>query len=317
MNKLRLTLACSEYDYLQPLRERQVEPEGIDLTLVSVESSERHTKMLDCGEYDASEFSMGTYLVARSQGIDEFHAIPFIARRMFCHRFFFVKTGSTIKTPADLRNRRIGILSYQNSLAIFAKGILSHDYGVHPTDVTWVTVAKERVTTKPPSHVNIERATVGATLEQLLLDGEIDVAVQPDLPNAWFREDPLVARLFPNYEADERAYYEQTGVFPIMHPIVIKSEILKEHPWVAQSLYNALEKSRITYTNFMSQPHRLSLVWPRVEEEKKFFKKPPYSQGFSANRNDVQSMINLANEQGLLARSLSAEELFVTDTLGT
>jgi 4,5-dihydroxyphthalate decarboxylase len=317
MSKLKLTLACGDYDYLQPLRDGTVRPEGIDLNLLSVACAPRHARMLEHGEYDACEFSMGTYLVARAKGIDRLQAIPFISRRMFCHRFCFVRSDSGIETAADLKGRRIGLLSYQNSLAIFAKAMLKDAYGVSATDVTWVTTAKERIAIKPPGGVKIEPAAAGAGLESLLRSGEIDMLVEPDLPGSWLRDEPSIVRLFPAYETEEREYYKRTRIFPIMHPIVVKKEVLDRDPWVAMSLYDALLRSRLAYHKFMQQPHRLSFAWSRVEDERRFFGKDPFYQGFADNRHDVRSMIDYAYEQGLLSRPLSPEEIFVPNTLDT
>jgi len=317
MMKLKLTLACGDYDYLQPLRDGTVRPEGIDLNLLTVECATRHARMIEHGEYDACEFSMGTYLVARAKDIDWLQAIPFISRRMFCHRFCFVRSDSGIQTPADLKGRRIGLLSYQNSLAIFAKAMLKDGYGVSATDVTWVTAARERVAINPPDGIRLERAVIGERLESLLISGEIDMLVEPDLPQSWIRGERGIARLFPAYEMEEREYYKDTRLFPIMHPIVVKKEVLDRDPWVAMSLYDALLKSRLAYDEFMQQPHRLSFAWSRFEEERRFFGKDPFYQGFVNNRHDVRSMIDYAYGQGLLSRQLSPEEIFAPNTLNT
>lgn len=317
MTKLKLTVACSSYDYLHPLYDGKVQAAGIDLNLITVPSGARHGRMLEYGEYDACEFSMGTYLAARALDIDSLQAIPFFLRRMFCHRFCFIRISSDITTPFDLKGRRIGLLTYQNSLALFVKGILTHNYDLPVTEVTWVTMSNERVATELPPQIKIEQADPGRSMEALLLDGEIDAMVEPNLPQAWLDGEGTVARLFPTYEKEERDYYKQTRIFPIMHPLVIKKEILDQHPWVATSLYDAFMASRTFYTTYLQQPHRLSFAWPPIEEERAFFGKDPFYQGFVANRHDVQSMIKLAHEQGMLARSLSAEELFATNTLAT
>jgi 4,5-dihydroxyphthalate decarboxylase len=317
MSKLALTIACDDYDWLRPLREGRVQVEGIDLNLLTVESGLRHQRMSRHGEYDACEYSMGSYMVARAQGIDTLQAIPFFARRMFCHSFCFIRAGSGITKPADLKGSRIGLLGYQNSLALIVKGMLMHSYGLPVTDVTWVTNREERVSGKLPPSIKIERAEEGRRLEDLLLAGEIDALIEPDLPQAWLQGKGTVARLFPDYEKEERAYYERTRIFPIMHPIVVKKEILDRAPWVATSLYEAFVESRRLHRAFMEQPHRTSVVWSKVEEERRFFGKDPFYQGLRENRHDVETMIQFADEQGMLPRSLGVDELFAETTRGT
>lgn len=317
MPRLRLTVACDDYDFLRPLREGTVQPQGIDLNLLTVESGVRHQRMIRHGEYDACEYSMGSYLVARAHEVDSLQAIPFFPRRLFGHRFCFVRAGSGITKPSDLRGGRIGLLGYQNSLALIVKGMLAHDYGVPITDVTWVTNREERVLGKLPPGIRIEQVEGGRRLEDLLLAGEIDALVEPDLPQAWLRGTGTVARLFPDSEREERAYYERTRLFPIMHPIVVKKEVLDRDPWVATSLYEAFVESQRLHHEFMRQPHRLSLVWNKVEEERRFFGKDPFAQGLKENRREVEQLVALAEEQGLLARRLEPAELFAESTRGT
>jgi 4,5-dihydroxyphthalate decarboxylase len=317
MAKLKLTVATNRYDFLQPLREGSVQAEGLDLNLIHEECGVRHHQMLHHRLYDASEFSMGSYLVARSRGQDSLQAIPFFMRRMFCHRFCFVRSDSDIQKPADLRGRRIGLITYQNSLAIFFKGFLAHQYHVAATDVTWVTMLPERVENQLLSGIKIERAESRKSMEELLLEGKIDAFLEPDLPKSWQGGRGAVRRLFPDYEKEEKEFYQQSQVFPIMHPLVIQKEILDQDPWVATSLYEAFNKSQKLYDESIRHPHRVSFVWPRREEEREFFGKNPFYQGFSENRHDVEYMIQLATEQGLLACALGADELFAPQALRT
>lgn len=319
MAKLRLTVACDSYDYLTPLREGKIQPEGIDLNFLTVESGIRHQRMYHYGEYDACEFSMSSYLVARSRDIDWFQAIPFFPRRMFGHKFCFIRTGAGIKKPSDLKGGRIGLRSYENTLALIVKGMLMNSYDLPVTDVTWVIVNKEPVGSSLPSKIKIERVEGNRKLEDLLIAGEVDAEVEPDLPQAWIRGQGTVERMFPAFEKEERAYYKNTKIFPIMHPIIIKKEILDRDPWVGTSLYEAFNASRAAYDEFMQQPHRLSFAWGRsyLEEEREFFGKHPFYQGLKENRHDVETMIQFADQQGMLGRQLTVEELFTENTRNT
>jgi 4,5-dihydroxyphthalate decarboxylase len=319
MAKLRLTVACDQYDYLQPLREGRVQAEGIDLNLITVESGIRHERMYHYGEYDACEFSMSSYLVARGQDVDRLQAIPFFPRRMWGHKFCFIRTGSGITRPADLRGGRIGLRSYENTLALVTKGMFMNSYDLPVTDVTWVVVNQAHVGFKLPLTIKVEYVDGKRRLEDLLVEGSIDAEVEPDLPRAWIRGEGTIARLFPEFEKEERAYYQRTKIFPIMHPVVIKKEIVDRDPWVATSLLEAFMASRRAYNDFMEQPHRLSFAWARsyLEEERKFFGKDPFYQGFKENYNDVANLIKFAEQQGMLGRSLTVEELFTENTRKT
>ncbi len=319
MAKLKLTVACDKYDYLQPLRDGQVTAEGIDLNLITVESGVRHQRMYHHGEYDACEFSMSSYLVAKSQDVGWFRAIPFFPRRMFTHKFCFVRSDSGVKKPSDLKGARIGLRSYENTLALITKGMFHNSYDLAVTDVTWVIINREPVGSKLPASIKVEQVQGKWKLEDLLLQRIIDAEAEPDLPEAWVRGAGTVRRLFPELEIEEREYYKKTKIFPIMHPIIIKTDILMNDPWVATSLYEAFMASRRAYDEFMEQPHRLSFAWGRsyLEEERKFFGKHPFYQGLKENHHDIQNMIAFAEQQGMLARPLTVEELFTENTRNT
>ncbi len=319
MAKLRLSMACDNYDYLQPLKEGKVEAEGIDLNLITVESGIRHQRMFYYGEYDVCEFSMSSYLVARSKGIDWFPAIPFFTRRMFGHKFCFTRAGSEFKKPSDLKGRKIGIRTYENTLALMVKGMFMNNYNLSVDEVTWVCVNDKLVGTSPPSNVKVEQVEGKKKLEELLLAKEIDAEAEPDLPPGWLNGEGKVERLFPDFEKAERDYYTKTQIFPIMHPIVIKKEILDRDPWVATSLYELFIKTWRQYRNFMQQPHRLSFAWAGsyLEEERAFFGRDPYAQGLKENHHDIKTMIQFAQEQGMLDRPITVEELFTENTRAT
>jgi 4,5-dihydroxyphthalate decarboxylase len=259
---------------------------------------------------------MSSFLVARGQDIDRLQAIPFFPRRMWGHKFCFIKAGSGVKKPSDLKGGRIGLRSYENTLALVTKGMLMNSYDLGVSDVTWVIVNKEHVGFKLPPSIKVEFVEGNRKLEDLLVEGKVDAEVEPDLPQRWIRGDGSVERLFPEFEKEERNYYKRTGIFPIMHPVVINKEILDRDPWVATSLYEALLASRKAYNEFMEQPHRLSFAWGRsyLEEERKFFGKDPFYQGLKENYNDVENLIKFADQQGMLGRKLSVEELFTENT---
>src|SRR5574341_1663596 len=156
MAKLKLTIAFDKYDYLQPLKDGSVQAEGIDLNILTVESGIRHERMFHNGEYDACEFSMSSYLVARGQDIDRLQAIPFFPRRMWGHKFSFIRAGAGIQKPSDLKGGRIGLRSYENTLALVTKGMFMNSYNLPVSDVTWVIVNKETVGPKLPSSIKVE-----------------------------------------------------------------------------------------------------------------------------------------------------------------
>jgi 4,5-dihydroxyphthalate decarboxylase len=262
---------------------------------------------------------MAGYLIARARNIDWLDAIPFFPRRMFGHHYCFVRAGSDFRKPADLRGCRIGIRTYENTLAVMVKGMFAHDYGLPVEEVTWVCANNELVGTHPPPTIKVEQLEQGTRLENLLVGGDIDATVEPALPPAWIARNGTIARLFPDFEREEREYYRKTRIFPIMHPIVIKSEIIEREPWVAASLFDAFNQRQQAHWQFMQQPHRLSLAWAAsyLEDERAFFGRDPFAQGLRASRHDLETMIGFCDEQGVLDRPLTVDELFAERTRST
>ena len=164
MPRLKLTFAIDRYDFLQPLARGEVEAQGLDIQWVTEDSKRRHDRMYHERAFDACEFSMAGYIVARARGIDWMQAIPYFSRRMFGHHYCFVRTGSGIKKPTDLRGRRIGIRTYENSLAVAVKGMFARDYGLPLESPTWVCINNELVGTHPPPTVKIEQLEQGRRL---------------------------------------------------------------------------------------------------------------------------------------------------------
>ena len=312
MAKLKLTLAMDQYDFLQPLRSGEIAAEGLDIEWITMGSKQRHDRMYHERAFDACEFSMAGYLIARSRNIEWLDAIPFFSRRMFGHHFCFVRAGSPYAKPSDLKGGRIGIRTYENTLAVMVKGMFAHDYGLPVESVTWVCVNNELVGTHPPPTIRVEQLEQGRKLEDMLIAGEIDAMVEPALPQSWLAGKSTLARLFPDFQKAEQDYYRRTRIFPIMHPIVIRKDVLERAPWVARSLFDALCESQRRYTEFMQQPHRLSFAWAAsyLEQERAIFGGSPYPQGLAANRHDLQAVIQFAEEQGLLDRPLTPDELF-------
>ncbi|MDP6561245.1 MAG: ABC transporter substrate-binding protein, partial [Candidatus Binatia bacterium] len=314
---LKLTIACDGYDYLAPLKDREVEAEGIDLNLLTVQSGTRHERMFRYGEYDACEFSMSSYLVARGRDIDWFQAIPFFPRRMFGHKFCFIRAGSGFGQPADLQGCRIGLRSYENTLALMVKGMLMHDYGLPVEKVNWVCVNKELVGSSPPDNIRIDHLEEKRTLADILLTQEVEAEVEPDLPSEWLKGEKTVERLFPDFEAEERSYYKKTRIFPIMHTVVIKEHILEQAPWVAVSMLQALQKSKELCYRRMRDPRNLALVWVKegIQEQEALFGPDPWPYNLEDNRAALEAVVRYEFEQGMVKKKPPIEDLFFPPSL--
>ncbi len=314
MSKLPLTLACGDYEIVRALKEGAVTPEGIDLNLLTdMDSTTRHWRFLRNGEFDAAEVSCSSYFVAHDQGM-ALDAIPVFLHRRFRHGFIFINTSKGIRKPSDLAGRKIGLKQFQSTALVWLRGILQHEYGVPLESITWVCELDETINFDGASRLKIERLPHEGSVEQMLVNGEIDALLHPDLIRPLVEKDPRVARLFPNYRQEELAYYEKTGIFPIMHVLGVKREIVEKNPWVAINLFHAFDEAKKIAMDRLANPRIVPLVWYREawEEQESIFGADPWEYGLSdKNKNTLTTLVGYANEQGLTRRRPNLDELFL------
>lgn len=315
-----LTLACHDYQWTKPLWDGRVEPAGVNLTTVNYSNPVRFTKMVRNLEFDACEMSMGTYLASRSRPEEfPFTAIPVFPFRKFRHSYMYKRAGAGIDSPADLDGRRIGIVNWQTTTGIWQRGILRDEYGVDTSSIDWVAAGAEIVEIDLPPAYDVEyldrQENTIWILQDMLEDGEIDGIFHPvdaDTPNA--------ERLFEDPVAEERDYYRETGLFPIMHAIVLKDDLLEDHPWVVQPLYEAFERAKEIGLRVLDRPRELPLVWADVhaDEQREVLGEDPWAYGLTEdNVRTLETLIEYASEQGVSAEPYALDELFATETLNT
>jgi 4,5-dihydroxyphthalate decarboxylase len=317
--KLKLTVACGDYDLVRAIKEGTVQADGIDLVLLTEPGSrERHWRMARKLEFDVCEFNVGAYFMARDRGAP-LTAIPVFMHRRFRHGFVFVNTGAGIKAPKDLIGKRVGGTNFQPAGNIWIRGILEEHYGVPHKELTWVVDRSEDVEFDPPPGLRIEMIPPHKSLETMLAEGELPAMISPSIPRPLINGDKRVARLFPNYKDVEREYFQQTGIFPIMHVTVIKQEIVDRYPWVPTNLVKALDKSKELAYKRTANPRMVPLAWVRTawEEEREVLGPDPweYSLG-EVNRKNLETIIRYTHQQGLISRPMSVDELFADTDLG-
>ncbi|MGB9920037.1 MAG: ABC transporter substrate-binding protein [Moorellales bacterium] len=325
MAKLSLTLACPGYDRVQPLRDGTVTCEGVDLNVIPLVVEEVFWRQLRHAEFDVAECSLSSYVMARSKGDERFIAIPVFPSRFFRHGCIFINTRKGIRRPEDLKGKIVGVPEYQLTAAVWIRGILQDDYGVNPGDVLWRSGGEEepgRVDKIPmnlPPHISCEPIPPDRTLSRMLDEGEIDALVAPRAPSCFVNGSPNVARLFPNYREVEEDYYRRTGIFPIMHTVIIKREIYEAHRWVAMSLYKAFKAAKeITMRNYsIMAALYVTLPWliAEVERTRELMGEDWWPYGLEPNRRALETFLRYHHEQGLSARRMTAEELFAPETL--
>src|SRR5213593_1270637 len=312
-SKIRLSVACGDYEIVRPLKEGTVAADGLELVVLTGHGSrERHWRMARNQEFDVCEFNIGAYFMARSCN-EPITAIPVFLHRRFRHGFAFVNVKSGIKTPKDLIGKRVGGTNFQPAGNIWLRGILEEHYRVPHKEITWVVDRSEDVEFTPPEGLKIEMIPPGKHMDTMLAEGEIPAMINPYIPKPIVNGDPRVTRLFPNYKEVEREYFQQTGIFPIMHVTVIKQEIVDKYPWAAVSLAKAFEKAKQVCYQRVVNPRIVPLAWfsHQWDDERKVLGPDPWAYGLGeANRKNLQTIIRYCHRQGLIKREMTIEELF-------
>lgn len=319
MSKLHLTLACGDYEIIRALKEGTVKPDGIELTvLTDMTAAVRHWRMIRNREFDVAELSMSNFLMAKFTGLP-FVAIPVFLHRRFRHSFTFLNAAKGITKPTDLIGRKVGLRTFQATANLWIRGILEHEYNVPHRKLLWYTQDEEEIEFTPPKNLFLQRTPNGKNVETMLVDGELDAVIHPELIQPVLDKDERVIRLFENYKELEVEYYKRTGIFPIMHTTAIKQEVVDKHPWVPINLMQAFEKAKQAAYARMANPRIVPLAWFRhtLEEQEEILGRDPWIYGLGEqNRKTLETLMQYSHEQGLLGRKIPLEELFVnTSTL--
>lgn len=312
---LRLSLACGDYDINRPLIEGEVGVQGVELTTLYMSSPERHWRLQRHQEYDICEYSFSSYLAMRDQEDRPYFAIPVFPHRRFRHSYIFVNPSAGIREPKDLEGRAVGLRTWQTTAGMWTRGILEDLYGVDIRSIDWRTQDEEDVplATNPPPGFKLERVPEGADVDSMLLSGKLAGLIYPEIPPSFRNGDPRMQRLFPDAKEEEKRYFARTGIFPIMHTVVIRQELLDQHPWLAMNVVQAFRKSKALAQKRMEDPRRVSLAWFReaLEEQREVLGPDGWPYDLANNNHaNVDAMCRYAHSQGLTRRRFQPEELF-------
>ena len=317
--KLPLTLAIGDYETHRALKEGTAAPDGIDLTvLTDMDSSTRHWRFLRNREFDVAECSCSSYIIARDQGLP-FRALPVFPHRRFRHGFVFINTGKGITKPTDLIGRKIGVKSFQVSAIHWMRGILESEYGVPHKSVDWYAEIDEDVEFVPPPDLKLTRLPNDKSVEAMLVTGELDAVIHSDFIEPFLAKDKRVARLFPDHKAEEQAYFKKTGIFPIMHVVAIREDVIERAPWIAINLYRAFDKSKNLAMKRLENPRMVPLAWYREawEEQQDILGPDPWANGLTPqNTITLETLLRYSHDQGLTRRLLTLDEMFLDVSQG-
>ncbi|MFC7135359.1 MULTISPECIES: ABC transporter substrate-binding protein [Salinibaculum] len=246
---LDLSIAVGNRDVNRALLSGEVEPDGIDATVVSEYPPRRNRWFFEYGDYDVAEVSLASYLAARASD-EEYSctALSVFPARRFRHSFLWKHTDAPVDDPADLAGKRVGIQTWHSTPGVWIRGIAKEHYGLDLEAVTWYqretsvpTAIPPRFDVQPlPRDQSDDTVADPSAYREMFRAGDLDAAMDPvsSMFNAVVESEDLDF-VFDDPVAEERQYYRETAIFPIMHVVVVRDEVLADHSWVATNLVEA------------------------------------------------------------------------------
>ena len=325
MAKLRLTLACWNYDRTRALLEERIPVDGIELNYLNLVVEETFFRMLRHREFDVAEMSLSSYTISLFREDPPFIAIPVFPSRSFRHSCIYINADSGIREPKDLIGKRIGNPEYQMTAPVWIRGILSDEYGVPVTSATYFQGGEEepgrpeKLPLKLPPEIQVRSIPLDRTLSAMIVSGEIDALYATRAPSTFKTAPDRVRRLLENYPAAEREYFQKTKIFPIMHVIAIRRDVYEENPWVAQSLFKAFTLAQREAYEDLRETAALKVMLPwlvwHTEETEKMLGRDFWPYGLEPNLDNLSTFLRYSFEQGLSKRQLMPKELFAPESL--
>lgn len=328
MAQLTIDFGCGDYDIVRPLKDGAVRAEGLNINFITINRPpEVHWRMGMHQEFDAAEMSFGSFVAGKARDDYPFIGIPAFVYRKFRHSCAYVNVNAGINKPEDLIGRRVGIPEWQMTATVWLRGFLQDDYGVKTRAIHWLTGGlesserKEKVALKLPAEIKIENIPPGKNLSDMLVAGEIDALLTAQVPAPYVKRAPQIRRLFADTRAVETDHFRRTGIFPIMHVMVLRQELFQRHPWIAQSLYKALldAKQQCIEAVFRNDAIHSVIPWAanHAEDVRQLMGNDFWPYGVDGNRKTLETFLRYGAEQGLTDRQLKVEELFPPQTLDT
>lgn len=326
MAKLRLSIAIGDYDRMRPLVDGAVSIDAVDPQYMLLEPEEIFFRAFRHADFDITELSMSSYSVKTAAGTSPYVAVPVFPSRAFRHTSIYVRTDR-IKSPADLRGKRVGVPEYQLTANVWVRLFLEEDHGVCPADITWVRGGYEqpgrveKIGLDLPPNVRLESVPEGATISGLLASGELDAVIGPRAPSCFRAGRPHVGYLYPEPQKAAADWFRRTGMFPIMHLLGIRRTLAEAHPWLPYAVVKAFEQSKAVALERLGDTSATKVTLPFVEEQlqaaRALMGEDFWSYGLAPNRHVLERFLRQHHAEGLSSRLLAPEELFHPASLET
>ena len=327
---LPITVAGYTYDRLQPLVDGRVTIEGCSLTYQKGGISDLNNHVFQGPQtIEITEIGLNPYMLAfANDGFRGYSLLPIFPLRTFRHKSIFIRTDRGIDRPEDLRGRRIATPGYSSTSLTWIRGVLADEYGVTPEDVEWVVTSKAVDATAGetskqekmvPEGLTIQQGPPGKDESDLLVSGEVDAIFHASEPRAFVERNSIVGRLFPDNRSVERAYFAKTGIFPIMHAVAVRDDVIEANPWFPEAVFNAYSKAKQMNQKMLQNLGwaMVSLPWAgaELEETRELMGDNYWPYGIEPNRKTLETLFRYSHEQGLASRELTIEELFLPESL--
>lgn len=335
MSKLRLSFITGENERVKALIDGIIQPEGVELVPTLSDPSETFWRQLNFQEFEISEMSISSYLIAKSRGMDMI-AIPVFPARRFMHAQLSYHADSGVREAKDLAGKRIGVGEYQQTASLWTRGILEHDFGVSQFKVEWYMERSEELSHggatgfTPPKGITFHRIPSDKSLATMLVNNEIDAA---SVHRAFQKGTNIIDRsthlrgregdwskvkpLFPDRMAEGKRFFDKHGYIPANHAYAIRGDIYRQYPWLAFNLYKAFIASKEWFRDRLSESIPTALIFgpEYLKKTREIFGDDPFPYGIKANRKMLETMIDYSHEQGLIPQKFKIEELFAPSTL--
>ncbi len=329
--KLKIKIAGYNYDRVQGLMDGRVRVEGCQSQFEVAAIGEMNTHVFSGPKTrEVTEIGLLPFILAfANEGALDYTLLPVFPLRVFRHKSIFIRTDRGITRPADLRGRKIATPGYSSTSLTWIRGIMQHEYGVTPEVIQWVVSSKDSTAKASggaskwesvlPDGISITKGPKGKDESELLVDGDVDALFHAAEPRAYLEGHPKVARLFADSRKVERDYFSKTGIFPIMHAVAVRKDVLRAHPWLSKAVFDAYSRAKQLTYGYMKKEawYKTSLPWvaQEAEETRKLMGDDYWPYGIGLNRKALDALLQYSHEQGLAKRKLKIEELFDPSTL--
>jgi 4,5-dihydroxyphthalate decarboxylase len=334
MARLTLNFISNFNERVEPLMKGIVKAEGIEIVPTYSHPSETFLRQLRDLEFPVGEMSMSSYLIGRERGLDMIALPVFPSRRLF-HTELSIHASSGIAKPEDIVGKRIGVSEYQQTAALWQRGILDHDFGVSQYKVHWYMERTEEMSHggvtgfTPPQGISFQRVPPEKSLASMLVNQELDVAAinspVKHSPTQLGRSHKItgadgdwskVKRLFPDRIAEGKRFFDKWGFLPVNHAYTIRGDVYRKHPWVAFNLYSGFVKAKEHFNAKLvdSIPSAMFFGKEYLTKTQELFGNDPFPYGIKANRKLLETLVDFSFEQGLITKKPKIEELFAEST---